>query len=138
MKIDLRDLTIPKTSSSVKSPVQIPQDYVEIFPSYIKIFKGQWLKYTVIQTQESFPGGFLIDIDENDTVILRNIKQVITQLPVQDCVWYCKKDLEIYKAVQELILNIQKFENEKRQFNAERNKFIQEKKEFFLKNNSKN
>ena len=135
MKIDLRDLktsSTPKTSNS-KIPVQIPEDYVEIFPSYLGIFKNQWIKYTVISTQESFSGGFLIDVDEDNTVTLRNIKQVTTELPLTACIWYCKKDLEIYKAVQELIIKIQKFEYEKAQFNAERNKFIQEKKDFFLR-----
>ncbi len=130
LRINLRDVVVKSTS---KNTMPIPEDYVEITPSYMRIFKGCWLKYTNIDTGLSYPGGFFIDFQDN-IVTLRNIKQQISELNMKEYIFYCKKELEIYKAVQELIIQTQKLEYEKRKFNEERNKFIQDKKNFFLKN----
>jgi hypothetical protein len=127
MKIDLRGL---RKSESDPKECSIPDDYVEIVPKYIKVFKGTWIKYTDKPSGKSYPGGFLIDIDEGKA-FLRNIKQQVAQVRINTSLFYCNRELEVYKAVQELIMEWEKLDIERIKLNAEKNKLIDDKRKFY-------
>lgn len=133
MKIDLRGL---RKSESDPKECSIPEDYVEVIPRYIGLFKGSWLKYTNKETGKSYPGGFLIDFDAvSHKAVLRNIQQQISELSVKDNLFYCKNDLDIYKAVQDLAREWEKLDIERAKLNAEKNKLLDMKKKFYAKSN---
>lgn len=100
-------------------------EYIEIDKDYIRIFKNIWLKYTDKQTFITSPGGFLTKI-EDDTVYLRNIKGEVVSLYVDDYIFYCKADNEIYLCLKELVIMKEKLQ-------IERSAFNKEKREFYLK-----
>jgi hypothetical protein len=128
MKISLRGLRV---LSSDPKTCTIPEDYVEIVPKYIRLFRGVWLKYTDKRTGLSYPGGFLIDFG-NGMATLRNIKQQVSELSVSGHVFFCKNDLDIYKAVRELIIEWERVEAIRKFLNSEKNHLLEEKRKFYL------
>jgi hypothetical protein len=45
--------------------------------------------------------------------------------------FYCNRELEVYKAVQELIMEWEKLDIERIKLNAEKNKLIDDKRKFY-------
>lgn len=132
MKISLRGI---RALSGEPKTCTIPDDYVEIVPKYIRIFRGAWLKYTDKGSGVSYPGGFLIDCG-NGMVTLRNIKQQVSELSVSGHLFFCKKDLDIYKAVKELIIEWERLEAVRMVINSEKNKLLDDKRKFYLQQQS--
>ena len=82
--ITFTNLKIEKKNNENVS--KIPEDYIEIIPRYIEIYQGCWVKYTCKETGLSFPGGYLIEVTDDNVAILRNIRRdifekVISELP---------------------------------------------------------
>lgn len=106
--------------------------YIEINPRYLYFFKNTWIKYTDKQDFISYPGGNLFNI-ESDSLVLKNIKGTVFELTISDYIFYCREASEQYKALQEILLEKEKLELERRKLQEEKNIFTKQKREFFLK-----
>ena len=131
LKISLKD-TRTKDKTTVKAKNINLDEYIEISSKYIKFFKKCWVKYTDKSSLITYQGGFLIE-HAGDEIVLRNIRQEIFELRVEDYIFYCKDDTEQYQAVKELIIEKQKLERQKEIFNKEKREFIDQKRRFFTK-----
>ena len=117
---------------AVKKETTKLEGYVEVDPKYLYFFKNTWIKYTDKQDFVSYPGGNFMSI-ENDTVVLKNIKGTIFELKIDDYIFYCREACEQYKALQEILLEKQKLEMQRIKLQEERNMFMKEKRDFFLR-----
>lgn len=108
------------------------EGYIEIDSKYLYFFKNTWIKYTDKQDFISYSGGNLLSM-ENDLVVLKNIKGTTFELNIQDYIFYCRESSEQYKALHEILLEKQKLQIQRMKLQEERNIFMKEKREFFLK-----
>lgn len=99
--------------------------YVEIDTKHLSFFKNTWIKYTDKGNSISYSGGNLQNID-HCIVVLKNIKGDVFELEIGDYIFYCKESTEQYKALKEIIIEREKLE-------MERNAFMKQKRNFFLK-----
>lgn len=127
IKINLSKVVVKKDTKHTNL-----EGYIEVNPKYLYFFKNTWIKYTDKQDFISYPGGNLLFI-ENDLVVLKNIKGVVFQLEISNYIFYCRESSEQYKALQEILLEKQKLEIQRIKLQEEKNMFIKEKREFFLK-----
>lgn len=131
LKISLKD-THSKDKITTKAKNINLDEYIEISSKYIKFFKKCWVKYTDKSSLITYQGGFLIE-NIGDEIVLRNIKQEIFELHIEDYIFYCKDDTEQYQAVKELVIEKQKLEKQKEIFNKEKREFLEQKRRFFTK-----
>jgi hypothetical protein len=124
IKIQLSNI---KSTTSTKNVTL--DGYVEIDVKYLNFFKNTWIKYTDKGNLVSYSGGNLHSLDAQ-FVVLKNIKGTIFQLEIVDYIFYCKETTEQYKALKEIIIEREKLQIEK-------NNFMKQKKNFFLKYNIK-
>lgn len=129
LKINLKDV-VSQTKKSAANKTEIPDDFLEIIPKYVAIYHGCWIKYTNKDTGLSYPGGYLIEV-EDDIVTLRNIRRDVFELPVYEHIFYCKIDSPQHKAVKAIIEEKDKFSIKVEAFNVERQKFLERRKAAF-------
>jgi hypothetical protein len=127
-------LTNIKISSTPKSSF-LPPDYIEIISKYIGVYHGCWIRYTSKETMENFPGGFLTEVTEDHTVILRNIKRETFEKNIDDFYFYCKSDVPNHSAVKSIVQEHEKLSIKIAEFNIEKRKFIEKMKKSFSKTN---
>jgi hypothetical protein len=106
--------------------------YIEIHHKYLNFFKNTWIKYSDKHNLISYAGGNLYSV-ENDTVVLKNIKGTVFELKVDEYIFYCKETTEQYKALKNIIIEMEKIDIERRVLQEEKNKFMKQKRDFFLK-----
>jgi hypothetical protein len=131
LKICLKDV-ISKKPQGAANKTELPDDFIEIIPKYIDIYHGCWIKYQNKESQETYPGGYLIDVSD-DVVTLRNIRRDVFELPLYENYFYCKMDVPHHKAVKGIIEEKDKFSRRIEEFNMERRKFLETKKQFLNK-----
>ncbi len=127
IKINLSKINVKKEKKHATL-----EGYIEISPKYLYFFKNTWIKYTDKQDFVSYPGGNLISIEES-LVVLKNIKGTIFELNTDDYIFYCREASEQYKALQEILVEKEKLEIQRLKLQEERNLFIKQKRDFFLK-----
>jgi hypothetical protein len=125
LKINLKDVV---KKPSVKCSQELSDDYIEIIHKYIKIYHGCWIKYKSKEDDNIKPGGFLIDITEDDVAVLRNIRKDVFNVNLYDNIFYVKYDTPHHKAVKEIIQEKEKLLYNIKAFNIEKQNFIQKRK----------
>ena len=124
-------ITFTKLEKTNENTSKIPEDYVEIIPKYLDIYQGCWVKYSCKDSGMSYPGGYLIEITEDNVAIIRNIRRDIFQKNISENVFYCKQDTPNHKAVRAIIEERDRLSIKIKEFNIERQNFIKKRKNTF-------
>lgn len=134
--MDIPVLTISLRDVDNKPPSKAKNinldEYMEISSKYIRFFKKCWIKYTDKSSLITYQGGFLIGCTE-DEITLRNIRQEIFELNMDDYIFYCKEDTDQYQVIKELMIEKQKLEKQIEILNKEKKEFLNQKRKFFSK-----
>ena len=127
--IIIKDIVLEK--KPVKSS-DIPEGYSEIITKYLSMYFGCWIKYTSKETGLSHSGGYMIDITDDETVILRNIRKDIFELKISEYIFYCKNDTPQNRSVKFMIEERDRFSLKVQAFNIEKQKFLEKYKKLNL------
>lgn len=131
LRINLKNLAVNNQKPNKACSLE---DYIEVDKRYLYFFKNTWIKYTdtTDTNQITYSGGFLIE-ETPDYISLRNVKGVVIDVEKKGYIFYCKKNSEQYKALQEIQMEREKLNIERQNFIKEKNIFLREKKEFLKK-----
>lgn len=126
--ISLKEIAKPSTPKKAV----LPEDYIEIIPKYIDIYQGCWIKYMSKETEECYPGGYLIEVTEDKKIILRNIRRDVFELDLKTHIFFCKCDSPNHKAVKCIIEEYDRLSIKIENFNIEKKNFLNGRKQLFL------
>jgi hypothetical protein len=116
----------------VENASKIPEDYVEIIPKYLEIYQGCWVKYSCKDSGLSYPGGYLIEITEDNVAIIRNIRRDIFERNIAGNIFYCKQDTPNHRAVKAIIEERDRLSIKIKEFNVQKQNFINKRRNTFI------